>query len=518
MAAGTVALRLRMLALPLNRDEGEYAYVARLLLEGTPPYAEAYSMRLPGIYLVYAAIQAALGEGSVAVHLGLALASAATTVIVFLLGRRLGGEAAGLAAAAVWGILSVNRHLLGFAAYTEHFVVLLALPGLLLALRARDSGRAWPAAAAGGLLALALLVKQPAVFFLLLGLAVVVAPGSPRRAALALAAGAAVPAVATLAWLAVAGVLDRFWFWTVRYASAYVTLRDLASVPGVLGETLGPFGLTSAGFLGLAAAGVVALGVGPARASSRAFLAGLAGASGLAVAAGLYFRPHYFVLALPVVALVAGQGAAWLGPRLVPGRGAGLAVALLVAAPAAHAVLAQGDVLFWLEPHALAREVYHANPYPEAVEIGRRIREATGPGERVAVIGSEPEIYVHAGRRGATGHLYMYPLMERQPYARAMQEEMIREVEAARPAWLVVVWVGYSWMAAPDSEPLLLRWLEGYRRAFERVGVADIVSTERTEWRWGPAAAAYAPRARYWVEVLRRRPAQPPTSWRSVER
>jgi hypothetical protein len=33
----------------------------------------------------------------------------------------------------------------------------------------------------------------------------------------------------------------------------------------------------------------------------------------------------------------------------------------------------------------------------------------------------------------------MYGLMERHPFARKMQEEMIREVEVSRPAY--VVWV-----------------------------------------------------------------------------
>src|SRR5207244_12299100 len=34
---GAAALRLPLLDVPLDRDEGEYAYVARLLLDGIPP-------------------------------------------------------------------------------------------------------------------------------------------------------------------------------------------------------------------------------------------------------------------------------------------------------------------------------------------------------------------------------------------------------------------------------------------------------------------------------------------------
>ncbi len=43
-------IRFRFLAIPLERDEGDYAYLAQLLLQGIPPYTEAYDMRMPGIF------------------------------------------------------------------------------------------------------------------------------------------------------------------------------------------------------------------------------------------------------------------------------------------------------------------------------------------------------------------------------------------------------------------------------------------------------------------------------------
>ena len=43
-------IRLRLLDVPLDRDEGEYAYFGQLLLAGVPPYADAYNLKAPGIY------------------------------------------------------------------------------------------------------------------------------------------------------------------------------------------------------------------------------------------------------------------------------------------------------------------------------------------------------------------------------------------------------------------------------------------------------------------------------------
>src|ERR1700675_418270 len=48
-----IAIRIRLLGIPLERDEGEYAYAGQLMLQGIPPYKLAYNMKLPGIYAAY---------------------------------------------------------------------------------------------------------------------------------------------------------------------------------------------------------------------------------------------------------------------------------------------------------------------------------------------------------------------------------------------------------------------------------------------------------------------------------
>src|ERR1017187_6551911 len=93
-------IRFRLRNMPLERDEGEYAYAGQLMLQGIPPYQLAYSMKLPGTAAAYSVILAVFGQTPSATHLGLLLVNAATTLVVFSLGRRLFGELAGLVAAA----------------------------------------------------------------------------------------------------------------------------------------------------------------------------------------------------------------------------------------------------------------------------------------------------------------------------------------------------------------------------------------------------------------------------------
>ena len=42
-----LAIRIRLLGIPLERDEGEYAYAGQLMLQGIPPYKLAYNMKFP---------------------------------------------------------------------------------------------------------------------------------------------------------------------------------------------------------------------------------------------------------------------------------------------------------------------------------------------------------------------------------------------------------------------------------------------------------------------------------------
>src|SRR6266542_3685835 len=91
-----VVLRIQMLQSPLERDEGEYAYCAQLLLHGSPPYLMAYTMKLPGVSFMYALFMLLFGETRVGIHLGLLIVNSLTIIMVYSLGRRLYDPVAGV--------------------------------------------------------------------------------------------------------------------------------------------------------------------------------------------------------------------------------------------------------------------------------------------------------------------------------------------------------------------------------------------------------------------------------------
>jgi Dolichyl-phosphate-mannose-protein mannosyltransferase len=512
VVTGAAAIRLRLLDVPLDRDEGEYAYFGQLLLGGVPPYALAYNLKLPGIYGVYALVLAAFGQTPAGIRTGLILITSATTVGIYLLGARLARPAVGVAAAAIFATLSLSPKILGIAAYAEHFALLPVIAGTLLLWKAARERQPGLVFACGVLFGLGLLVRQSAALFVAGGVAYLLvsdagATDQPRagraRAIAVFVAGAVVPLALTCVGLFAAGTFRTFWFWMFLYAPYYQA--NLSTGWSNLVRTLGTVAPSTSVAVALAAIGVAAVLRDPRR-DRRAFVLSLAASAILGTMTGLQFRPHYFLIALPALALLAGLGLAALADLLARWRPDGLRWALpgvLLVAALGQPLLASRAVLFELTPDQVSRAIYGRNPFPESVEIARYIREHSSASDRIAVVGSEPQIYFYSSRRSATGYIYTYPLMELQPYASAMQREMIREIETAAPRFLVFVSATRSWNVWPGSDQTIFGWFEAYQRGFTRVGVADI-SRQDTVYRWGEAASGYAPRSDVWLMVFER--------------
>ncbi len=506
----TTAVRLRLADTPLERDEGEYACVGALVLRGTPPYSLAANMKFPGTYYAYAGVLAVFGETPRGIRYGLAIASAASALLVFALGRRLLGPLGGAVAGAAFALLAVDRNVLGTFAHATHFVLPPALGGLLLLLPREGPPRRLACVAGGALLGVAVLMKQHAAVFPLLGAAVALfaRPRSAGRAAL-VAAGAALPLAAMAALLAAAGVWGDFRFWTVTYAFEYVSLVPLYEAWTALRDGFAAVLPAALPFWVGAAAGLAALPFLRLPAGARWLLAALPVASFAAVAPGFYFREHYFVLLLPAVALLLGAAAvavARLAGRLVPAPAAAAAALLGFALLAGAFVHGERHYLLSMSPRALIRDRYGPNPFIEMVEVGRYLRERTDPGDWLAVLGSEPEVYFYADCRPAPNWLHAYPLMEAQPYARRLRDDSMDCIEHLRPKYIVFVRIPLSWGTREDSDTTILRWAAEYtRRHYVLVGIAEIRSPDLTVYAWDDEVAKHRTRSGLVVHVFRRR-------------
>jgi len=496
-----VCIRARILEIPLERDEGEYAYCGQLLLQMVPPFKAIYTMKLPGTCFAYSLIMLLFGQTIKGIHLGLLIVNCFSIILLFLITKKLLTPRVAIVAALSYALLSVSPTVLGFAAHATHFIVLTALAGTWILLYCLENGRLSFYWVSGFLFGLAFLMKQQGVFFIIFGGCLILQAGlgsKPVRIKavigrlLVFGAGAAIPfiAVLTVAWLS--GSFSKFWFWTFKYAAKYANYFPLPMA----------FDNFKAGFLEVverfeflwltAILGLPVLFIDKRLKDIRWFMVLFILCSFLAVSFGFYFRQHYFIVFLPAVAILIAIVIDYLQYFLSIKYSNKLfqyIPLLLLISGIAIGIYAHKNYFIFEKPMVLSKDIYGVNPFSESINLGEFLKSRTKPYETIGVLGSEPEIFFYSQRRSATGYIYTYGLMENHDYSLRMQKEMIAELEQASPKFLILVKIIYSWLIRPESNRLIFNWFRDYsRKYYQLVGKVDIVGVRESRYLWGEEA------------------------------
>jgi hypothetical protein len=317
--------------------------------------------------------------------------------------------------------------------------------------------------------------------------------------------GASAPFLLTCLALWNAGVFEKFWFWTIKYAGQYGGRVSIGEGLQIFAEHFWARLGTAWPIWAIAAIGLIVCIINPTLRTRAGFLITFAFFSALAVCPGFYFRQHYFILLLPAVSLLTGPAlvAALNGLRISTDT-VRIAIIPLFALCLAWPLWSEADFFFERPLVEANRMVNGTNPFPESVKIGEYIRTQSSPSDTIAVLGSEPQIYFYSKRQAATGYIYTYGLMEPQPYAHQMQQEMIREIEAARPKFLVLVVVNKSWLVGRESDQTIFRWVDTYCDAnYDEVGLVNI-SDQGTDYYFSGRPANVTPTAEH-ILIYRRK-------------
>jgi hypothetical protein len=509
-------IRIRLSSFPLERDEGEYSYFGQLILHGVPPYKMAYNLKLPGTYFCYALIMGLFGQTAAGIRIGLLLFNLGSLLFLFYITKKLFNAIAALIAVATCSLFFVSPVFLGQAAHATHFVTFFSLGGIYFLLSGFEKRKYWIFLVSGIFMGLAFLMKQSGLFFPLFGGLMIVIryffdnPKKLLKSILDLVlfgAGAAIPLLITMLVLSGAGVFEKFWFWTFIYPKSYGTRVPLSQAWGNFKMLFFPMTETFRSLWIIAGLGAISLFFYRGKGFNRLFAGLYLVFAFLNAVPGFYFRSHYFIPMIPALSVMTGFFPVFINsllekkiPYIAYITSVGFLVLLI------SSLNEMKDFYFNKSPDELCRFIYQGNYFNEAIPVAKYIQENTEPTDKIFVFGSEPEIYFYSRRQSATGYIYMYDLVFDQPFVKTMQKEMIKEVEAAKPKYIVYFSCQYSWLAMQGQSDSLFSWFNNYliKNKFAPSGVAEYLFPDPTVYVWGKDVATYQRKGNNYIYIFRK--------------
>lgn len=473
-----IALRAPCVSIPLERDEGEYAYIAQRALLGEVPYRDIFDQKPPGVFALYAVPFVLFGQSVEAIHVFMYVCTLVTTVLIAMLVSRIADARAGVLAALAFAVMSIDPRLLATAANTEKFMILATVGMMLCALAGLDTRRRLWWLGCGVCGGLAFWIKQVAIADLAFVAMIPVCghwPIKGRRAVrsllldhAALVAGLVCASIPIIVYFVRTGAWDAFLDCVFLHNFQYVQQVSWSGRWHNLGLAAAHLAGSHWAVWVLSVGGVVFGCRG--RCWCRWFLCGWLLFSFVGVSLGGLYSYHYFVQLLPALAALAGLGlarpAGWFASRPVAARYGGWAA--LVLGVVGPVVLASRAVFAAPSPAAASRAMYRLNPFAQSVAIGRYVKEHSAPDETVFILGSEPQILFYAHRKSASRYIFVYPLTGSFGDALDRQKQVAEEVLRARPRHIVIVLIPTSHRLGRGSELYLWnavrQWVrDGYR-------------------------------------------------------
>ncbi len=509
--------RINLLAIPLERDEGSFAYIGHWLFKGRELYTDMLDSKLPGLYTIYGLSTALFGYHSTGVHMGLFLANIASAVCLFLLSRHLFNALVAALTTSFYLFLAVSPNMVGFASHATQLLTPFLLGGLLLFWKGVQSGRHIIFLMAGLLIGIAFTIKQQAAIYGVL-LAVLWWPVRlswyklegkrlPFMEWVVLGVGGFIPLVMIVTYFGAVGRLDDFYNWTVTqpfslagsYRQPWYELF-LNIIPPVVA------GFESIWILGGSGVVLIFLSGFNKAASWFGSLMGLLGIISVAIGAAYY--AHYFVLAIPGVAILAACSLNWIAGKL--GK-AGAAIALLFGGILLIVSMrGRTDYYFYPDYAKIHYEMYFYNMFPELEKIGKELGKRVKEGDRIGILGSEPEVLVAADRETCSRFLMLYALLIDPVLSPPMQEEWMQSMRECAPEYIVYHTYSGSW--APNYEKLrfFLEFMPWVEQNYEGIGIAESMGPRPGLVLWDQEAKTHQSQSDYKILVLKRKDVQTP--------
>lgn len=427
-----------------------YVYMGKTILEGGIPYRDAFDVKGPGIYYIFAFSMLLFGKTALGIEILEGIWQALTALILFRIGKRIyEREATGYLAASTYLVYLLFFATRGGTAEPDRLVPLPMSLGILFLLDAGKEDKLWSWILAGLTMAVAALLKLPAA---LLGAVMIFAAlrRDPVRAGritarlAALAAGFLTPLLGCAIYFYFHGALRDLWTAQFEFAPLYVRIFNAWGSPACLRESFArSIHIPLYAMAGLALVGLVTAGRKVWRWPERILFAWILVSALSLLLHGLFFPYHFVPLAPPLALLCSRAIAGWKEES----QASRLAAAAFLAVFLVMSVSRVAGTLLTAR-HARSEEAAAGDVWNI---LGSSLNPRTTVGDTVFLWANAPRFYLAADRRSSSRYFHSVYLSIEQPGLSA-RRQFLNEVMAHKPKFFAVSKAGAMGAPCPFSQ------------------------------------------------------------------
>ncbi len=456
IVTGLVALtsRLFLSAYPMNRDEGTYGYLGSLAIKGSIPYVDFYEMKPPVLYYLYGIGGTLFGFSDFGLRFFGLLLNLTSALFIYLILTRYIDKTYALVSAALFAMFSINLYALGFTMVAEHIVNTFVLLSFYLLIRSYEHKGIMLILLAGAAFAMAILTKQTAILLSPLFLLYLIMQRKQKSwilHGLTFAGGALVPALLLFVFLLANSALDDAYYWLLTYPAKYsatVTSEEGINFFKYFLQNISLFQVTLFSIAGLALATNAIF----ARHKPNLLLLVYFLLAALLLIPGFRFYGQYWLLLFVPLAMMTGTALHQLSRKdLRLGTGAAFLVLLCILGEA----VMHRSYYFEAETTPDIVKLYRNNPFEAIRKLSTYATSLMKDNETIMMCGSEPQVYLYAGKPAPTRHVFMSMLTKHTEKTDAFVEEALSDLQDKKPDYVLYNLFPYSWSMTESSNDVL---------------------------------------------------------------
>ena len=458
-------IRIRTFEIPLSRDEGSYAYLGRLAMQGKIPFKDFYEMKPPLLYYAYGLGNLLFGYSTTGLHVFSMILNLATAFFIYYLSKNFVSKPLSVLASAIYLIFCISEGGFGFAMVSEHIVNLLSIIAIFFLF---NENTRYHLIYSGVFFGLAISVKQSALLLFFAAFVYLFLQSSEHKWTsikrhqnlVKLVIGIKVILLLNIIFLFLSGSWLEAYYWLWEHPHSYLT--SLSHEKAILAFRFSIKKLFAENAI-LLSLSIIAIFLNVyyyirKKTDKRVifFILYFAMAA-LSTIAGFRFYGQYWQLIYPALAI---SFILLIHERMMHNPTKQIFIAGLLFLLVSTNIIIDKNYYFIKKIDTIVLQAFPGNPFPQIKQIGKFLEKKMKSQDQLFVLGSEPELYVYTQKNSISKHYYHALLSANNDKNSAREEECIQNMKNTMPEFMVMNYYGLSWMFKENSKQNL------YKQAF----------------------------------------------------